>query len=375
MSATLTISEIAERLHHGRLAPYESYKEWFADLGAATNDGNYSRIVSVLHNGWSYPLPYRLSYPASLNPEYVDRLEVYLAIANDWESHEYFRSPHHRGSGPEEAFNMLRSGRGIERLSASALRQDLARTTFDIVLRQYFAKQETLPDMTDHRHAAFNNTTFLGSREFRIVREFLALRKGRFSGHEIPNLPTAGMIERSPLNRHLATWLLRLPEMIWKWEAPEISSYLDEAEKRERTELIARVTASLPEMRHWMIEVLYVLGELEVLNQWLFELDEACLAQLHEIALRSKLGYTNATQFLISGTRPAQTLEEAMLAGSLAAALLVRRQMGDTAAEALRQVRAAQNAEEEAARRTRELAAAEQAARLAAARLEELRNG
>jgi hypothetical protein len=104
----------------------------------------------------------------------------------------------------------------------------------------------------------------------------------------------------------------------------------------------------------WMIEVLNWLGRLNVLERWILELSETCLAKLKEIALRSKLSEYHP-QHQVKKSRTVLTVDEACFVGSPAGWLLKRRELMERVHARLTAIREAERERDAAEQKLEEL--------------------
>ena len=101
-----------------------------------------------------------------------------------------------------------------------------------------------------------------------------------------------------------------------------------------------------------MVEVLSELGELEILREWLFKLDNASIAKLTEIAMRGRF-YLHSHP--VVKDRPVESVDEAFLLGSVAARILKERELKMEVDGRLREIRNKTEEVEAASLRLQEL--------------------
>lgn len=333
-----------------KVAPIGTWSEWLKLAYAATS---FEQKVGLLHAGFDVKMGRREMYGA---PDYTpfDRLEFYFGVADGWTESDHFRT---KGVSwqdePEYEVGHDKNWNRIRR-KESDQRQLLARKAFSMLVSKYFTELSWVEEANYNGRETGGEheiRRFLSSPEFLAIQKFFRVEEGR-----VYNL-SSKRDEENHWQKKIFEFLLWLPPLLWNWTEKEIRSY-DSEEVIQKKELQNLTEAGVvAEAKIWMIEVLSALDELDLLERWILELDEPCLAKLKELALRNTF---RSHAWPVSSDRPVANLEEACFLNSPAAWLLKKH--GVMTAEYFRLV-SISNAEKEIEAAQRKVAALSQPAK------------
>jgi hypothetical protein len=325
------------------IRPIRNWHEWLV-LWKATE--NLEWMESLLHVGFSVSL----ERAENREPEYdeTDRVSFYLTVADNWNDHFHFESFEDRGKMYRVADDS--DGNSVRKVPAD-LRQQLARKAFYMLCQNFFKiilKGEGR--YVDRCNEGWQRLV-LSPKLFPVIQNFFRSEKKRFgSGQGICNLPYRDN-QSSHGEQQVVTFLLNLAKFLWGLK-PDTCYYGSDKEEAEKK--LAETLARVSEAKPWMIEVLVELDELDMLREWLLELDKACFAKLRDIALRSELV---KRKHWVKEDRRVSTLDEACFAGSKAAWLLKEYLLKKEECQRLKTIREEEQAVEESTRKIGELTA------------------
>ena len=327
---------VANPLLAREVRPVLKLKEFFEGWEASKD---FDEMLGRLHTGFNVPVQ---EYAGQEYDE-IDLLIFYFSIADGWTDGYIFQVPADKGKKYQVGYD----GNGNLKFKApSELRQELARKAFDMLCLHFFKKVE-LP----HRHHEdFNNVwerTISCERVLSAIQFFFRTEKGIGSTIKIRNFSYRS--ERSHGEQHAVSFLLNLTHFMWEWEGLEVPSWFSNKEAKERHNLEMR--KRLDSAKPWMIEVLAYLNRLDILGEWLLELDGHCLEKLKEIAMRNEL---RADRYPFK-SRPVATLDEACYVGSKAAWLLKEYELKKSEHQRLEMICAAELKKQEAEQELKKL--------------------
>lgn len=317
------------------IVPRNNWHEFLVQWKRAHAEDDRHMMESLLHRGYKVPL--------DRHYEYIDRHVFYFLNAHGWADSSLLKLP--------EDANSWNYGGSVQEMPKE-FRQQLARKAFNLLCSNLF-KMESKPGQGNENHLFILEQHVASEQLFPIIQEFFGIEKNEFSGRvTIRNLFLYGQ-EMSHNEQQVEAFLLDLAKFLWKWKEHEIPTWRGKeeqnAEKKWNTDMRFRLDNAKP----WMIEILDRLGKLEVLQNWILDLDKACLAKLKEIALRSKF-YTGEA-YLVTKERPVATIEEACCAGSKAAWFLKKHEVLLREHKRLAAIYNAKRQKEEADRKLNEL--------------------
>ncbi len=274
------------------------------------------QMIGLLHIGFDVPI--RSSY-GEKEYTHADRVVFYLSTANGWAEHWLL----HRPEDGDTNCLIGRDKHGNDVVKRpSEVRQIVARKAFDVLCQRFFKLQGESADPyrrkseEEDRWNSLLKEVITSQELYSAVSGFFYLEKEASSDYPcIRNLT----LSREPSHGEVLArdFLVSLAGYIWDWKESEIHSYDSEknkAEKEERNNLTrARVEGAKP----WAIDVLVILRELRRLYK--YELDDACLGRIREIAMSTRLSRFHNH---VMEDRPVATLEEACYCGSQSAMFL-----------------------------------------------------
>jgi hypothetical protein len=321
------------------IRPISNWHEWLTCWQAAEN---LEWMESLLHVGFNVPLE-RGQYGEK---EYVDRILFYFTIADGWADDSLLELPTDKDKeyvvGRDSNWNKIWK-------KPRELRQQLARKAFDMLCPKVFKVE--LVEGGRHGDQDQINEVWAGQvaseRLLPVIQNFFRAEKDRHGDRTIiRNLSHGWRSERSHSEQQAEAFLLNLTNCLWKWKEPDTKNWGPDREEDNKrfAEACVRVDASKP----WMVEVLAKLNRLDMLREWILQLDEACLAKLKEIAMRNEI-------HLVAKSRPVATLDEACFVGSKAAWLIKEYDLKTREYKRLNAIREAERQRAEAERKITEL--------------------
>jgi len=343
MSKQVKQERIFGTLRSREVRPIRNWHEFLAFWGKEET-GIYDRMLGLLHVGFNVSLE-RGNWD---EPDYdeIDRIRFYLAIADGWTNYLTWADPRndvrYQAGYDEKGYPVNKTG--------GELRQELARKAFDILAQKFFRGLKLLDGGS--RGDELNNAWYeriLSPQLFSdILNFFRSETRGESGSVVIRNISLHR--EMSHNEQFVIDFLLNLAQFLWSWERKE-SQKCRTLKQKELWEFANKERRSRVEMaKPWMIEVLNYIRRLDVLREWLLELNEPCLAKLKEIALRSKL---STFRHSVRENRPAVSIEEACYVDSAAGWLLKEYELKRAEQARLKEIREAEEARENADRRIR----------------------
>lgn len=309
--------------------PIRNWCEWLELWEEAKT---FQEMLGLLHVGFDVSLVQAVYNEEKFDQ--IDRIRFYLAVADGYADSCRFRSEEDRGSISTIGYDA--NGFGIKK-SPSEVCQLVARKAFDVLCQNFFKMELRGGGKGGDLFGAGWENIVASERLFPLITSFFRL-EGYRSGL-VRNLP------RWSLKRHeeiVLGFLLNLARFLWgreKQEADRCYYYGDGPIAEERRPCSAEIQARINEAKPWMIEVLNFLGNLEILEEWMLELDEACLDTVQKIAMRSEL---SRGSFPVKDDRLVGSLDEACLVGSKAAWFLKRRELKLKELQRLEEIREAE---------------------------------
>jgi hypothetical protein len=317
-----------------------------------------SQLESVLHTGFNV----RTDKYAHNEPAYSheDVIVFYFGVANGWAAaYDELRVA---GDTAERLFSGWdKSGCPILK-TAWELRTGLARKAFDMLCTQFFClnghdeHEECWRMRHDMRDAwqGYWAHEIATEKLFPCITEFFGIQKlGLERGFKIRNLSSSD--DRISHNEELArSFLVNLAGFLWGWKEDDIPTYLEQDTQNKVKAKNLAMRSRIETAKPWMVEVLSILGRLDVLQQKQV-LSQACLEKLAAIAMRSRL--SRLYDHPVTADRLVTTLDEARYAGSPAAWLLARYETHARVHARLTQIRDAQAARAQAEEQLAELTA------------------
>lgn len=301
--------------------PIEDWKEWL-ELGeeAKTMD----QKIGLLHVAFDVPL--RKPY----TPE--DRLKVFFEIADGWGNDWLLKTRNDQyACEPKYVVGRDKNGNHITR-TESEQREVLARKAFGMLAAHFFRMPSIREDNCDRSGQESELLQkFVFGPLFSVVQNFFRVQKDAREGAKVRNLsyPWRGS-KRSQQEEYVVSFLLKLARFLWRWKEPRVSFYFFEdspgtqARKKEEERKGSAMRAIVDNAKPWMVEVLSQLEELRLLENWILDLNEACLAALREIAMRNELRHHVNP---VPKDRRVVTIDEACYLGSTAGWLLKKHEL------------------------------------------------
>lgn len=346
--STVDSEEKAPDLRLLEIKPIYNWQEWLKLWRSANN---LQWIESLLHFGFSVRMDKGEYHEKEY--DYVDRIMFYLAIADGWVDNDLLWVKTDRTStGEKYCFvGYDQNGRAIEK-NLSEIRQQVARKAFDMLCLNFFKNMQLLGGGRggDSLNQYWGDE-IVTEKFFPIIRNFFRVEKGNFNDMVVRNLSCRNELSRN--EEHAVSFLANLAKFLWTWEEVEINSWDEDDAKVGKKAYNAKMQLRIDSAKPWMIEVLYILGKLDILRKWILQLDETCLAKLKEIAMRSEIVGRHRERG--RELRAVTTLEEACYAGSKAGWFLNEHELMAREHARLIAVLEAAEALEEAQKRVREL--------------------
>ncbi|HAU08013.1 MAG: hypothetical protein UW46_C0003G0009 [Candidatus Yanofskybacteria bacterium GW2011_GWF1_44_227] len=326
--------------------PTKNFHEWLKMWQTAKTLGE---LLGLLHEG------FEVSLTASTygEPDYddIDRLIFYFLVAD---GHFLLRS-NSPLDPPKFRIGYDKNGNEVVR-SEGEIRQIVAQKAFKMLVQNFFKGAETrkvIEYRRDDSFGSFWNKTIQSERIFNAILGFFSIHQRRYADDfEIPNLPRQR--ERTHHEQIAFDFLMNFVELIWEWRDPEVQSWRKEEEIAEQKKRTAEIRKRVDEAKPWTIEVMEILGQLDILRKYIPTLDKASLAKLKEIAMRRKI---HDYRHPVEKTRLVASLDEARFVGSRAAWLISEYELVKREGNRLEEIRSAQREIEEANERIRMLEA------------------
>lgn len=276
-------------------------------------------MLGLLHSGFSVSCFGRAKHEES-DYNQADRPIFFLRVADGWLEAEALRSPTDSLVGYR--YGIDKNGNSIHK-SLSELRQILAMKAFDLLCLNFFCPQEKGADGREGRFDRYWSLNIVREEFFPFLLDFFRVESHRSLTKlvVVKNLSPGG--DRSHNEKQAVSFLVDLAGFLWRWQET-CDDYQRESRKKEIEDYNLAMRARIDSAKPWMIEVLSFLGRLDVLKPFVFNLDEACLAKLKEIALRVELRCTCPGYCDCGDHRPVSSVEEACLSDSPAAWFLIR---------------------------------------------------
>jgi len=319
------------------IRPLSNWHEWLVRWQAAVS---IEEMLGLLHVGFNVSIGRHEHGEQEYDD--IDRLVFYFSIADGWNDHYLLEFPTDQEKYPH-TFNS-------EQGSPGKLRQQLARKAFDMLCLNFFKVELLGGGRYGDSLADIWESVVVSERFFPIIQNFFRAGKRRYSDSvSIRNLSYRG--SRSHNEEHAVNFLLDLVRFIWGYKTSEPSWRSDEELKQVRKDnavMRSRLDASKP----WMVEVLVCLDKLDLLREWILDLDKPCLEKLKEIALRNRLSEYTCP---VRKSRTVATLDEACYLDSKAAWFLKEHELRQREHRRLTAIRDAEQAKAKADQKIKEL--------------------
>ncbi|MFA6295068.1 MAG: hypothetical protein WC666_01435 [Candidatus Paceibacterota bacterium] len=324
-----------------RIRPICNWSEWLEFWQKATTS---DEMIQLLDIGLDKPLD------RHNNDEQIDRIIFYLKIADGWTNHFNLRD--FGEDNREYHMGWDENGNAIMK-SRSELCQNIATKAFEMLCLKFFKLERV-----NCYHSKKPNEFFWSilddenGKLFLAIMHFFRTEEKYGPGDEnvyICNLN--GHIE--PEKENMATsFIIKLINFLLDWKEPLIASWKRDPEKIVLTEQNTRIRNIINNAKPQIVEILSSLNRLDILEKYILDFDDLILDKLKEISLRKELkSYSQP----IKDTRKALDLEEACLAGSKTALLLLRYGISKKAHCKLIEIREAEIAKEIAEQELKEL--------------------
>ncbi|MFA6315286.1 MAG: hypothetical protein WC648_02885 [Candidatus Paceibacterota bacterium] len=296
------------------IRPICDWSEWIELWQRAKR---FEEMLGLLHVGLDVPI--NGYYPDGRSYNGVDRVIFYLKIADGWRNSWLLRLADENQEnyvlGQDEFGNKIRK-------TPSEMRQLLARKAFDILCLNFFKPELYDKKMGDHNQTL--NYVITEEPLFPAIRNFFRTEKATLSeGMDVRNLPIGDKISHN--EERVIKFLLALADFIFDWKKEDYLETYCTAEAQEKAiERNEKKKTAIDTAKPWMIEILSQLDHLEILEKRLLHLDQPSIAELREIALRSRF---NDCVDPVNKDRCARTIDEACYLRSPAAWLLTKRDL------------------------------------------------
>ncbi|GEM_PF-1394943 len=323
--------------------PPRNWGEWLERARAAET---IHEKLGLLHGAFEVELGRGdWDHAAKAFREYSDsgRIETFFEIADGWADKDLLRTEGVRWSD-EPRCRIGRDSRNQLERTESEQRQQLARKAFDMLVVNFFKMPEIRGDEFDRGNMEARwIKDFVFGPLFPVVQNFFRIHNYEKEGHAyVRNLSLHGE-QRLQNEKVVVNFLLKLPKFLWSWKDPEISywgkSPEDVARQEKEKDGVLAMRTVVDGAKPWMIEVLAVLRELDLLEKWILELDGSCLAMLKKIALRNQFG-THIHP--VTKDRRVVTIDEACYLGSPAGWLLKKHELMTREHKRLNAIRSAE---------------------------------
>jgi hypothetical protein len=307
--------EIAVDVHpllSREVRPMRNWREWLKLWNEAMT---YQQLISLLHVGFDVIMEKERHWDKG-EPEYteVDRLVLYFSVADGWNDERAFRKGRrdleHNGYDEHGKYTTWRE---------SGLCRKVAAKAFELLCSRFFTLEysdfDQYKEDWNYKWVRIVASPVL----FPIIQKFWRAEEGLVRIC-ISNLRESRLDKPSHHEERAFAFLVNLANFIWTWRKVEGGWSLSKEENAVKEKCDAEMRARLDAAKPWMVEILSELDRLDVLEKWIFTLDDSCIEKLKEIALRKEFSDSR----LVAKERKVESVEEALLLGSKAAMFLKR---------------------------------------------------
>ncbi len=285
---------------------------WVEFLRLWENTSQLTLLESLLHSGFDVEM--------DQGGKYGERVGFYLTIANGWRD----KDPVFNEGDWDIASSILMKREGKEvKLHPHEIRQVLAKKAYNVLCLEFFRKVSLLrEDDPSWCYTSVWEQLIFTEDFLPVLQEFF-----RPAGGTRRPFPNLSPVDRRATNEsHIVAFLLNMARFAWQWGG-ECEYPLHNQSATERAQHNKAMRERVHAARPWLIEILSYLGELSLLETkgWLLKLDVPCLAKLKYLALQSELVQGKHP---VEKSRRVKTLDEACLAESEPAWLLVKYDLG-----------------------------------------------
>ena len=323
-----------------KVRPFRNWSEWLDRWNQAEV---LEEMLGLLHAGFQVPY-----YPCNSTEKEYTRLNCvifYLAIADGWQHHHWLENKDDR--------TYFSGWKGEEFNCESKLRRMLASKAFKMLCQNFFGKFDK-PQKDAQEYSQREWLEIIHSEKLLpAIQNFFRRQgvEGMISSNSIRNLPGPDWkANQSPEVKTALGFLLNLAEVLWEWKEASIQRYCDPTEDELKKQASGRARVEAAKL--WMIEVLSMHEQLGFLSKRMLSLNAGCIEKLKEIAMRTEL---SSYSHHVSSSRPVETLEEAILAGSREALFLKRHEVAVAEDRRLREIKEAERQKNEAEEKLRKI--------------------
>ncbi|MEI6057939.1 MAG: hypothetical protein WCQ60_03135 [bacterium] len=323
------------------IRPIRNWNEWLQLWFSAEA---YEVMLGLLHTGFS------VSFDRWNHTEHqydsTDRIKLYFEIADGWEnSFNLLRLPADGNTEYKIGYDVNGSA---NKKTPYELRKMVATKAFDMLCVNFFKPVIDVPPQDENYNWKWERS-IMKTGLLKVISGFFCVEDSH-NRFVIRNLSRC-VGDQSFNEKHAISFLLALAQFLWQWKEES----LDDWPAAERDQVSLRNHAyrkCIDAAKPWMIEVLEYLGQLGVLEPWIFELDKPCLDKLMEIAMRSELGRRGGP---VNESRCVCNLDEACHAGSPAAWFIKQHELKTRERTRLAAIMEAELEQAAAARKIQEL--------------------
>ncbi|MEI6528227.1 MAG: hypothetical protein WCO10_00970 [bacterium] len=338
--------------------PIRNWHEFLALWNAATD---HQRQVSLLHEG--YTIPYGKWNYDEKEYDAFDRHIFYLTIAEGWADYNLLQLNGDGDAGYHLGYDKF--GNKIMK-SPKEMRQILALKAFEVLCLNFFKGVVLKVDTRRGRefHGDWEGN-ILADKFFPVIQNFFRVEKDYRDHIEVRNLSWRD--DQSHNEVHAIDFVLNLARFLWGWKEVSNPWWISKDDMGKWREKQNALSTRIISARPWIIEILNHLGRLDLLQEWLLDLDRPCLAKLREIAMRKAFSASREDI-------PVRNLEEACYLDSKAGWLLKQYELKKAVHQKLQEAERKRQERENGIRRQAELVQAKKVRDEAEQKLKKLVN-
>ncbi len=309
MSKDKEVEVTLQGLLNREVRPIHNWHEWLLCWGKAEN---FQYMESLLHVGFNVPVGGEKEYDS------IDRYIFYFTIADGWSGKGYMEESLTYEKKHIVGFNLNQNP--IQKTEGK-LRQQLALKAFNILCQNFFKVGSVQMVRGVYEFNRVWEDAVVSERLFPVIQNFFKVEGICFGEYaKIRNL-SERYVKRSHNEELVVEFLLNLAKFLWTWKEGSTRWYGDKKEEADKR--LAETRVRIESAKPWMVEVLVRLDKLDVLQDWILELDELCLDKLKEISLRNELSWEHPGRY----GRVVTTIDEACYVGSKTAWFLKKHEL------------------------------------------------
>ncbi len=294
-----------------KVRPIYNWYSWL-ELWNATD--NLQMLAGLLHTGYTVSMQWK----DHAEPRYdnINRDEFYFEIADGWDEAELLVVQ--PDDSKNQYFFSTDEHNGDEHKTMAELRQVLAKKAFHMLCLNFFKQELLVEGRRGQEFSYVWEEIITGEKFFPVIQNFFRVERDDIKGITVRNLPPH-RTEKTCIEDSALKFLLNLATFVWEWKGDDTNYWSEDKQKQQR-ERNKATQARLDAAKPWLIEILYKMGQLDMLRKWILKLDEPTLNKLKEIAFRHT--HFSKYQNPVTKDRPPANVDEAIYLGSKAAGII-----------------------------------------------------